>query len=130
MEPTARKTINQYTRAQALRDKLLIDVSKTAKEIRIDFPIAVTSGVWERHVKVPEGVKDQEEARRLWDILWLFRAETLRTRPKMEGHSYVFKVHVRNDNEEGTPPIVTLRGFCGPGDRGEPVMTIFLLDEN
>jgi hypothetical protein len=41
-----------------------------------------------------------------------------------------FGVHVRNDNCERTPPLVTLRALCGPGDRGEPVITVMLPDED
>jgi hypothetical protein len=33
-------------------------------------------------------------------------------------------VYVRNDNCEGTPPLVRFRPLCRPGDRGEPVVTV------
>jgi len=41
-----------------------------------------------------------------------------------------FGVHVCNDNREHTPPLVRLKAVCGPGDRGEPVITIMLPDED
>jgi hypothetical protein len=41
-----------------------------------------------------------------------------------------FGVHVRNDNREDTPALVRLRAVCGPGDRGEPVLTVMLPDED
>jgi uncharacterized protein (TIGR03067 family) len=34
------------------------------------------------------------------------------------------------DNREGTPPLVRLRALCGPGDEGEPVITVMLHDED
>jgi hypothetical protein len=37
---------------------------------------------------------------------------------------------VRNDNREGTPPLVRLKGLCGPGDQGEPVVTVMLPQED
>ena len=40
-----------------------------------------------------------------------------------------FGVHVRNDNREGTPPLVRLKAVRGPGDGGEPVITVMLPDE-
>jgi hypothetical protein len=40
-----------------------------------------------------------------------------------------FGVHVRNDNRDGTPPLVRLKAVCGPGDQGEPVITVMLPDE-
>ena len=41
-----------------------------------------------------------------------------------------FGVHVRNDNRERTPPLVRLLALCGPGDRGEPVLTVMLREED
>jgi hypothetical protein len=41
-----------------------------------------------------------------------------------------FVLHVRNDNREGTPPLVRLKALCGPGDEGEPVVTIMMPDED
>lgn len=40
-----------------------------------------------------------------------------------------FAVHVRNDNRERTPP-VRLKALCGPGDEGEPVVTVMLTGED
>jgi hypothetical protein len=39
-----------------------------------------------------------------------------------------FGVHVRSDNRERTPPPVRLKAVCGPGDRGEPVVTVMRLE--
>jgi hypothetical protein len=39
-------------------------------------------------------------------------------------------VHVRNDNREGTPPLIRLKALCGPGDQGEPVLTVMLPEED
>ena len=41
-----------------------------------------------------------------------------------------FGVQVRNDNREGTPPLVRLKALCGPGGQGEPVVTIMLPGED
>jgi WD40 repeat protein len=41
-----------------------------------------------------------------------------------------FGVHVRNDNRERNPPLVQLKPVCGPGDGGEPVITVMLNDED
>ena len=35
-----------------------------------------------------------------------------------------------DDNREGTPPLVRLKAVCGPGDEGEPVITILMPDED
>jgi hypothetical protein len=47
-----------------------------------------------------------------------------------DGPKVRFGVHVRNDNREGTPPLVRLKGVCGPGDVGEPVITVMTLEED
>jgi hypothetical protein len=41
-----------------------------------------------------------------------------------------YGVHVRQDNRERSPPLVRLKARCGPGDRGEPVVTVMLPDED
>jgi hypothetical protein len=49
---------------------------------------------------------------------------------RSEGAEVRFGVHVRNDNREGTAPLLRLRALCGPGDGGEPVITVMLPDED
>ena len=38
----------------------------------------MTRPVWGQYVEVPEGVSCQDEAGRLWDILWMFRCAAAR----------------------------------------------------
>ena len=61
--------IYRYTRAQAIEDGVLIDVSAVACEAGIAYPVALTSAAWGRCVAVPPGVECQDEAGRLWDVL-------------------------------------------------------------
>lgn len=71
--------IHRYTRAQAIEDGVLIDVTSTAKEAGIRYPVALTRAVWERCVAIPPGVACQDEAGRLWDVVWLLRWSILRS---------------------------------------------------
>ena len=64
------EVIYAYTRAQALSDGVLVDVTETAKEAGIRYPTAVTCAVWQQYVRVPEEVPWQDERGRLWDVLW------------------------------------------------------------
>ena len=41
-----------------------------------------------------------------------------------------FGVHVRNDNRERTPPLVQFKALCGPGDGGEPIITVMQPEED
>ncbi len=120
--------IHAYTRAEALADGELIDVSATAREAGIRFPVALTRAVWERCVSVPEGVVCQDEARRLWDVVWLLLCAIRRAAPGAV--AVRFGVHVRNDNRNRTPPLVHLKAVSGAGDRGEPVLTVMTPDED
>jgi len=118
--------IHRYTRADALRDGVLIDVSTTAKEAGIRFPVALTAAVWALCVTVPPGVRCQDEAGRLWDVLWLLRLAIF----GKDAQEVRFAVHVRNDNRERTPPLVRLKALCGPDDDGSPCITVLLPDED
>jgi hypothetical protein len=104
--------IHRYSRADAIRDGVLIDVSETAREAGFKWPVALTAAVWARCVAVPPGVACQDEAGRLWDVLFL-----LALAARQSGGSVVFfGVYVRNDDREGTPPLMQLKALCGPGD--------------
>jgi hypothetical protein len=119
--------VHRYTRADAIRDGVLIDVTAVAREAGIRYPVALTAAAWAECVAVPPSVQCQDEAGRLWDVIWLLRLAILGSR---DGAREVrFAVHVRNDNREGTPPLVRLKALYGPGDQGEPVITVLLPDE-
>jgi hypothetical protein len=49
---------------------------------------------------------------------------------RASGFEVAFGVHVRNHNRERTPPLVRLKALCGPGDNGEPVVTVLMRDED
>jgi hypothetical protein len=118
--------IHRHTRADAISDGVLIDVSAVAWEAGIRYPVALTRAAWERCVTVPPGVLYQDEAGRLLDLLWMLRCALRRG----AGALVRFGLHVRNDNREGTPPLVPLKALCGPGDQGEPVITVLLPEED
>jgi hypothetical protein len=90
---------------------VLIDVTNVAREAGIRYPVALTSAVWQKCVTVPPGVRCQDEAGRLWDVVWLFRWAI---RGSNDGaRELLFAVHVRNDNRERTPPLVRFKAVCG-----------------
>lgn len=113
--------IHRYSRADAIADGVLIDVSAVAREAGIRYPVALTAAVWERCVAVPPGVLFQDEAGRLWDVLWMLACAIRRGG---SGPEVRFAVHVRNDNRERTPPLVRLQALCGPGDEGRVIAVL------
>jgi len=122
------EVISEYSRAQAIEDGFLVDVTETAKEAGFKIPVALTRAVWNKYVEVPEGVTGQDIKGRLWDILWMLYWE-IKENPKAQ-ETLLFKLHVRDDNRERPPPLVTLKAVCGPGDNGDPVITIMLREED
>ena len=119
------EVIYVYTRAQAIADGVLIDVSEMGKEAGFVYPVAMTSVVFNRYVKVPEGVSCQDEKGRLWDILWMLRVAIKTGGSRTE---VPFSLYVRNDNKSAK--LVQLKAICGPGDDPEPVITIMLPEED
>jgi len=119
--------ISKYTRAQAIEDRVLIDVTKMAHEAGFKYPTAVTSAVWAKYVTVPEGVEAQDEQGRLWDILFMLHMAIKGTGSPRE-NPILFQLLVRNDNF--SPVLVTLKAIFGPGDTLEPVITILLPNED
>lgn len=119
--------IHPYTRAQAVADGVLVDVTATAKEAGYRYPVALTRAVWGRYVEVPAEVEGQDEAGRLWDILHMLRHAIRNSDGEAELR---FALHVRNDNREQVPPLVSLKAICGPDDDASPCLTVMLPDED
>ncbi len=117
--------LHSYTRSQAIEDGVLVDVTTTAKEAGIKHPTAVTQAVFEKYIRVPEGVIGQDEAGRTWDILSMLRLAIARS---IGGDSLRYTVLIRNDNAGAQP--IELKALCHPGDHAEPVITILLPDED
>ena len=73
--------ISAYTRAQAIDDGILVDVSGTAREAGFNIPVAITRSVWNRLVALLEGYRGfQDERGRLWASSG-WRATTLSAPP-------------------------------------------------
>ena len=125
MDSTFGEVISTYTRAQAIEDGELADVSSTAREAGIKYPVAMTRAVWMKYVEVPKDVEGQDEAGRLWDVLWMFK---IAARRGNGGSVLDFSLLVRNNNIRPEP--VDLKAICGPGDTPEPVITIMLPEED
>jgi hypothetical protein len=117
--------IHTYSRADALADGSLIDVTPTAQEAGIRYPTALTRAVWEGFVRIHEGVHGQDERGRLWDILWVLRWHATRS---SGGDTIRFYLHVRTDDR--TTKRFLLKDVCGPADDGSPCITVMTPDED
>jgi hypothetical protein len=120
--------VYSYTRAQAVADGVQVEVSKVAQEAGIRFPVFLTRTVYDAYVTVPPGVTAQDEAGRLWDIVWMLRFAIRKARPG--ANSLPFALYVRNDNRK--PRLVKLIATSGPLDKDDPqpAITVMMPDED
>ena len=100
-----------YSRAQAIEDGVLMDVSERARRAGIRYPTACTAAVWALIGTVPESCSAEESVR---------LAEVLRE----------MLTAIRRGGTCGTDRVVfaalgcALWAHCGPGDTAAPVITI------
>ena len=90
------EVIFSYTRSQAVADGVQVEVTKTAQEAGIRFPVFLTRAVYDAYVTVPPGVTGQDEAGRLWDSLDAPVCHPPQPAPSCDRIPVAF--YVRNDN--------------------------------
>lgn len=128
--------ISVYTREQALDDGQLVDVSQAdvTRDAGFRVPVALTAGAW-AWVNPEPMPSCQDFNGRLNDVLTMLRFAIRRTRRACGARpsdrapfSVLF---------QGGPGLrgrqrrrVDLVAVCGPGDGGEPVITIMLPEED
>jgi hypothetical protein len=120
--------IYSYTRAHAIADGMQVDVSPVAQEAGIRFPVFLTRTVYDAYVTVPPDVTGQDEAGRLWDVVWMLRFAIRKAQP---GQARMpFALYVRNDNRRAR--LVKLIATCGALDAGDPqpAITVMMPDED
>lgn len=116
--------IYSYTRQDALEDGSLIDVTTMAKEAGFKFPVAVTSAVWNGYIQPSSEAIGQSINGRLWDTLCM----AAQAGKKVQGGMMFFSViFVLGKDQLKT---IKFKSIIGPGDCGEPVITIMLPNEN
>jgi hypothetical protein len=120
--------IYRYTRKQAIEDGVLVDLTEWARTTGFTIPVACTAAVWHQHVVPPEGTRElgQSERGRGHDLLWMLFVAIKRQPGAADRLTYqVIFLNRRRKHQT-----VTLKALCGPGDDGEPVMTVLLPNED
>ena len=121
------EVIHAYTRAQALEDGVLADISELAREAGFKFPVAVTQGVWE--VLNPSAAlkaAGQDWNGRTWDLLTILR-HAIRSASNTDEIRFA-PLFMREPGQKIEP--VEMWAKCGPGDDAEPVITVMLRGED
>ena len=122
-------TVYSYSRAQAIEDGFLVDVSATAREAWIKLPTVVTRHVWNECVEVPEKLKgQQDEAGRLRDVVNM-AALALRAAVAVDHLTdrTAFSVRVRKAGGHRREQLVAV---VGPGDTAQPVLTLMYPEDD
>jgi len=116
--------IFKYSRASALADGVLVDVSELAREAGFKFPVAVSDTLYHGYLTPPlELAKEGQSLNsRLWDTLSVLRY-AIKSASATDRLSFTVLFAQASD---ATPVSVDLLAVCGPGDSGEPVITIML----
>ena len=130
-DDTFGEPIYSYSRAQAIADGVLVDVTGTARQVGFRYPVAITAALYERLLPSQHEIGQEfarpEEGRdaRLWKLLWLV---VLHIRfMERDTDRIQFQVTLQEiEPKTGALQEVDLRlwAVCGPGDQGEPVVTV------
>jgi hypothetical protein len=119
--------IFSYTRAQAIADGVLIDVTAQAGEVGFKVHTVVTDHLYNMYVVPPARLEGEGQSveGRLHDLLFrtLLAARAIRDSDRAEFDVLFLMAPGRWD----TAHVVAV---IGPGDQGEPVMTIMLPEDD
>lgn len=122
-----------YTRAQALADGVLIDVSALAQQAGFVLPVAITAQAFADCVAWREADNlaqvHQDETARLWDVLFT-AAHAIRTEADTRAELRFGLERIPRDGHSIAAVPVCLKLIIGPGDDGAPVVTVMLPDED
>lgn len=119
--------IHAYTRAQAIVDGVLVDVSRQASPAEMlggfTIPVAVTAALWAAIEAIPDSLVGIADARgRLHDVLWLAALAVRRCELHRSGGPATFRVHLPFRGCRKRLQLLTVH--AGPGDEGTPCVTI------
>ena len=115
-----------YTRTQALEDGTLIDASSAARALGFKLPVAVGDNLFNRYVIPPAGLEGEGQSLegRLHDLLVL---AMVAARKGLNQDRVLFDVQfvMRPGRREKVRCVI----HVGPGDQGEPVITVCLPED-
>jgi hypothetical protein len=129
--------IHVYSRQQAFADGVLVEVPLAlAQEAGFRWPVAMTAAAWADAVawddatdRAKGGFTGQSETGRLWDVLFMARMAIASANPSDRRITYRLG-RVPADGPEQDAQEISLALVLGPGDHGEPVLTIMQPNED
>jgi hypothetical protein len=143
MHELFREPIHTYTRAQAVADGTLVDLSEWASSETgflggFKWPLAVTAAVWQDLNSVPEWAQGWQDVRgRTHDLLWMASVAVRRAKGNASEVLFDVILCVAGDPEpadglgEGEwGSMRTYKLVCSPSDDGSPCLTLMRPDED
>jgi len=120
--------IYSYSRSEAIEDGVLIDITDLAKEAGFRYPVAVSANLYHNVLTpapslIPQG---QSLEGRIWDMLNVLRASI---KPNQDTLSIIF-APIFTMAPDMPPTAISIISAVGPGDNLEPVLTIFLPEDD
>lgn len=122
---TGEDVIFVYTRADAIADGVLHDLSQLSIEAGIKFPTAITAAAWAAVIEPPADCPDQSIEGRAWDVLQVLRSQAKEAGPT-DRVDFVVRVKQCADFARD----VALKALLHAGDEGEPCITVLLPNED
>ena len=127
------EVIYSYTRAQAIDDGVLIDATEMARDAGFKWPVALTVAAWSDCVAWSDADNErqvyQDQSGRLWDVLFM-ASFAVRTANNANRQLQFDLQRIPRNGRSTTSQRLTLKLILGPGDGGEPVITIMLPGED
>ncbi len=127
------EVIYSYTRAQAIDDGVLIDATEMARDAGFKWPLALTAAAWADCVAWTDTDNErqvyQDQSGRLWDVLFMASFAVRTARNAIRQLQFGLQRIPRNGCSTESQRLV-LKLILGPGDDGEPVITIMLPEED
>jgi hypothetical protein len=125
--PLSSPVIHSCTRAQALANGILIDVTEIGEEVGFKLPVAITEALQNRLTPTKaEAVFGQDYDSRLWNVLWV-AAFTIKLADRGTDTVTFTVVQQEVDTKSGQPHSVELRlrAVYGPGNEDKPFKAPF-----
>lgn len=125
--PSELNSAYTFSRARAIEDGVLIDVSKHAKDIGIRYPTALSAELWAESIATPFDNETEEESTEDSRVKNLLEAAILQlegTRNKCGRFSYRVTRSVSESRE------LDLMVAISPGDDGREVLTVMFPHED
>jgi hypothetical protein len=121
------EVVSTYSRAQALEDGVLVDAGAMSKDAGLKWPVAITAAAWSDCVAWSDADSarqvHQDQSGRLWDVLFMAQHAIRVNRSGGDRLNYQLS-RVPRDGRSTEASVTKLKLIVGPGDHGEPVITI------